>query len=119
MTANPDSDPAHDYADRDVVRAIDRLLRARAADATICPSEVARELAGEDGSWRAAMPRIRDVAAGMVDAGRLRVTRRGLDVDARSAGGPIRLGRLRTSQAATSDRSSRAPPYRLPSKQLR
>ncbi len=91
---------SHRLANQDVVESIDRLLRARSADATICPSEVARALVGEDGPWRAAMSQVRAVAAAMAQAGRLRVTRRGADVDAMSPGGPIRLG------------SSRRPPSR-------
>ena len=76
-----------------IVAAIDALLSARRADRTICPSEVARALAGDDGAWRALMPRIREVAAGLVAEGRLTVTRRGQPVDATAPGGPIRLGR--------------------------
>jgi hypothetical protein len=92
---NPDSeqDPLPGPLEPDaIVATIERLLRARDANATICPSEVARALAGDEGPWRAAMPQIRAVAAAMVDEGRLRVTRKGVDVDERSPGGPIRLG---------------------------
>jgi hypothetical protein len=55
---------------------------------TICPSEAARALA-ED--WRPLMQPVRDVAAGMVDEGRLEVTQKGEVVDPRSARGAIRL----------------------------
>ncbi len=77
---------------QEVVDTIERLLRARRVDATICPSEVARALAGDDGPWRSLMPQVRDVAASLAQQGRLRVTRRAVEVDARSPGGPIRLG---------------------------
>ena len=40
------------------------------------------------------MPAVRRVAARLVEAGRLRVTRDGSDVDAEAPGGPIRLGRV-------------------------
>jgi hypothetical protein len=33
------------------------LLAARPVDASICPSEVARALAGDAGSWRTLMPK--------------------------------------------------------------
>ena len=77
-----------------IVAALDALLDARAADATVCPSEVARALvpAGAEG-WRDLMPQVRKVAARLARDGRLRVTRRGAVVDAESGGGPIRLGR--------------------------
>ena len=70
------------------------LLAARRAGATICPSDVARALAPEDAAaWRALMPEVRAVAAQLADAGRIRVTRGGVEVHAQSPGGPIRLGR--------------------------
>ncbi|WP_311221916.1 MULTISPECIES: DUF3253 domain-containing protein [unclassified Acidovorax] len=69
------------------------LLATRQEGATICPSEVARSLAGADGPWRDLMPQIRDVAGGLVKEHRLSVTRRGEPVDSNEPGGPIRLGR--------------------------
>lgn len=69
------------------------LLGQRRDEATICPSEVARSLAGDDGPWRALMPHVREVAHALVQDQRLRVTRGGVDVDALAGGGPIRLGR--------------------------
>ena len=77
-----------------IAGSIERLLAARRAGATICPSEVARDLhGGEDADWRPAMPEVRRVAAAMAAAGHLRVTRKGVEVEAESPGGPIRLGR--------------------------
>ena len=73
--------------------AIFNLLARRQTDATICPSEVARSLATDEGEWRQLMPQVRQVAHDLAKAGRLRVTRRGVEVDATSKGGPIRLGR--------------------------
>ena len=69
------------------------LLAARQDGATICPSEVARALVPDGGPWRALMPQVRQVAQGLARGQRLRVTRGGVDVDATSPGGPIRLGR--------------------------
>jgi hypothetical protein len=80
-------------ADERIAAAIFALLAARAADGTICPSEAARALAGDEAAWRALMPEIRRVAAALAQAGSLRVTQHGEEVDALTARGPIRLGR--------------------------
>ncbi len=68
------------------------MIAARAATATICPSEVARALATDEAAWRELMPQIRGVAAHLAARGLLRVTRGGVVVDATAPGGPIRLG---------------------------
>ena len=73
----------------DVIRA---LLAARGPGKTICPSEVARVMAG-DGDFRPHMHEVRGVAAAMADRGELVVTQKGEPVDPRSARGPVRLGR--------------------------
>ena len=66
----------------------------RAADSSICPSEVARALQSDDAAWRTLMPQVREVAATMRDAGRLRITRGGNDVPGDSLHrGAIRLAR--------------------------
>jgi hypothetical protein len=76
--------------------AILALLAARRAGATICPSEAARALAGDDPSdWRPLMPAMREAAAALADEGRVAVTRRGRVVDARSARGPVRVRLVR------------------------
>ncbi|MDO4918762.1 DUF3253 domain-containing protein [Kocuria sp.] len=64
------------------------LLRHRAGK-TICPSDVARTLGGED--WRDLMPQVRDVAAAMADTGEIVVQQKGETVDVRTARGPVRL----------------------------
>jgi hypothetical protein len=69
------------------------LLATRREDATICPSEVARALVSGDGRWRQLMPKVRQVAQRLAQNNRLNVTRGGVQVDATSRGGPIRLGR--------------------------
>jgi len=79
--------------DRAITDTLFSLLDARAPSATVCPSDVARALAPEGEAWRALMPEVRRVAAGLATEGRLRVTRGGVEVDAESRGGPIRLGR--------------------------
>ncbi|KNG94109.1 DUF3253 domain-containing protein [Pseudaestuariivita atlantica] len=67
------------------VRLIDLAVR-RGATKTFCPSEVARSFGP---GWRDLMPRVRAEAAGMAD---LRATQKGVEVDAMTAKGPIRLG---------------------------
>ncbi len=71
---------------------IHRLLDARADGATICPSEVAREL-WPDSAWRERMDDVREVAFALSDGGELEVTQRGEVVDGRTPRGPIRLRR--------------------------
>ncbi|MCM3555447.1 DUF3253 domain-containing protein [Janibacter melonis] len=75
--------------------AIRELLAARSADATICPSEAARQVGGDD--WRDLMQPARDVVARLADAGEVEATQGGEVVDVRTARGPIRV---RTSRAA-------------------
>ncbi|MEO1104139.1 MAG: DUF3253 domain-containing protein [Pseudomonadota bacterium] len=58
---------------------------------TVCPSEIARALASDQGAWRPLMPQVRAQAAVLAAAGRLRVTQKGRVVDALAARGPIRL----------------------------
>ena len=66
------------------------LLADRAPGRTICPSETARELGGND-AFRPLMDPVREEAFAMVDEGLLEVTQKGFVVDGRSARGPIRL----------------------------
>ncbi len=70
-----------------------KLLDARAADATICPSDVARTLA-PDPEWRDLMDAVRAVAAVEHHAGRLEIRQHGERVDPESARGPIRIGHI-------------------------
>lgn len=64
------------------------LALQRGREKSLCPSEVAKALATE---WRALMPEVRAVAAGMPE---IIATQGGIEVDPRTARGPIRL-RLR------------------------
>ena len=68
------------------------LLAARRTGATICPSEVARALGGEQ--WRDLMEPARAAARRLVAAGQIDITQGGRVVDPSTAKGPIRL-RLR------------------------
>jgi hypothetical protein len=67
------------------------LLEDRRAGATICPSEAARTVGGED--WRDLMEPARAAARRLVDAGRIEITQGGSVVDPSTAKGPIRLRR--------------------------
>ncbi len=71
-------------------RAIRGLLERRDPGKTICPSDAARALGGDDG-YRELMPTVRDAARAMVERGELEVTQSGEVVDADSARGAIRL----------------------------
>ena len=71
-------------------RAIVDLLDERDEGKTICPSEAARSLGGDD-AFRELMPTVRDAARSMVARGELEVTQGGEVVDLDTARGPIRL----------------------------
>lgn len=61
---------------RDALR---RLARERGGQASLCPSEVARQLAAEAGEahWRALMPVVRTAASTLALAGEVEVLQRG------------------------------------------
>ncbi len=81
-------------SEEEIAAEILNQLARRAADSSICPSEVARALAHDDAAWRALMPRVREVAAGLRDDNRLRITRGGVDIaPAALHRGAIRLAR--------------------------
>lgn len=80
--------------DRDIADAIVAMLGGRAAQASICPSEVARALDAK--TWRELMPQVRGAAAGLAVDGRIRATQGDDEVPPHSitdAKGPIRLRR--------------------------
>ncbi len=74
----------------DARRAILDLLAARDPGKTICPSEAARALGGDDG-FRPLMAVVREAARTLVEAGRIEVTQSGRPVDIDRARGAIRL----------------------------
>ena len=76
-------------------QAILDLLAARAASATICPSEAARAVGGED--WRVLMEPARQAARRLVARDMVEITQGGRVVDPSTAKGPIRI--RRTSHA--------------------
>ncbi|MGJ9405880.1 DUF3253 domain-containing protein [Nesterenkonia aurantiaca] len=78
-------------SDRDMERVILELLAQRAEAATICPSEAARAVAGQQ--WRSQMDAARAAARRLVAAGVVDITQRGEVVDPTTARGPIRIRR--------------------------
>lgn len=78
--------------DSDLEAAIIDLLGAQARASTICPSEAARRVGGEN--WSALMEPARRAARRLVDAGSIEITQAGHVVDPSTARGPIRLRSL-------------------------
>ncbi len=73
-------------------RAILELLEQRDPGKTICPSDAARALGGDDG-FRPLMDEVRAAAGELVGEGLIEVTQGGEPVDLDRAKGPIRLKR--------------------------
>ena len=77
--------------DRALEQRIVALLDARAAGASICPSEAARAV--DPDGWRALMPAARAAAGRLAGAAEVEVTQRGEVVDVATARGPVRIRR--------------------------
>ena len=88
MTSGDTASPRHGGNPRDATLA---LLDARGAGATVCPSDVARVLAGGGGDWRAAMPVVHAAVDAMVADGVVRLSWKGAAMAVRA--GPYRIGR--------------------------
>jgi len=73
--------------------AILELLAERGRDQTICPSEAAKSVGGEETrqDWEGLMEPARVVARGLAAAGKIVITQHGRVVDPVTAKGPIRL----------------------------
>lgn len=72
------------------------LLDRRAATATVCPSEAARAVSGQDETaWRPLMEPARMAARRLVARGEVEVTQGGRLVDPSTAKGPVRVRRSR------------------------
>jgi len=83
-------------ADEQLERAILDLLAGRRGEATICPSEAARAVAGtgaDEAVWRALLEPARAAARRLVDRDLVVITQRGRIVDPSTARGPIRIRR--------------------------
>ena len=77
------------------------ILAARASEATVCPSEVARALASSEagagaGDWRGSMPAVHDAVDGLVADGTVQLSWKGEMLPRRS--GPYRIGRSRLTR---------------------
>lgn len=69
-----------------------RQTTDRGAGKSICPSEVARALAGgDDGPWRPVMAPVRRAAVGLARDGRIEILRKGKPVPPEAMRGVIRL----------------------------
>ncbi len=80
----------------EIRQTIIRLLDQRAAGASICPSEVARNMTAD--GWRKLMPIIRDVAREMAKEGLVEITQKGARVSNDAVWrGPIRIVRNSSS----------------------
>ena len=75
--------------DVDLDRALRSLLAERGASKTVCPSEVARAVGGEQ--WRELMEPARAAARRSVARGEAEITQHGQVVDPSTAKGPIRI----------------------------
>jgi hypothetical protein len=69
--------------------AILSLLALRADDASICPSEAARLVGGDD--WQELMEPARSAARRLQDRGEVLITQKGKPIDPSTAKGPIRI----------------------------
>lgn len=79
--------------DHELERTILALLASRAETASICPSDAARAIGGEE--WRDLMEPARRAARRLVAAGQVDITQKGVVVDPSTAKGPIRIRRHR------------------------
>lgn len=73
----------------DIQQRIIKMATNRGADKTICPSEVAREMFGED--WRSEMKSVRDAAFDLAIENKVVITQKGEIVDPEKFNGPIRI----------------------------
>jgi Protein of unknown function (DUF3253) len=78
----------------DIEHCVLDLLERRAATSSICPSDVARALSGDEDGWRALMPIVRQVAARLAREETVLITQGKAPLDPESTiRGPIRLRR--------------------------
>lgn len=70
--------------------AILALTSQRGASKSICPSEAARDVAGET-AWQNLMPGVRRAAIALAEQGKIEITRKGKAVDPKNFKGVYRL----------------------------
>jgi hypothetical protein len=81
-----------------MIATILRLCAERGPGKSICPSEVARAIAGPDEKcWRLLMHPVREAAFRLARKGRIQVLRKGRPIAPEQARGVIRLKLVRTS----------------------
>lgn len=90
-------EPTDEGVETRLAATIRTLLRAR-GEKTICPSDAARVVGGE--RWRDLMPRTREVAVLLRDAGEVRILQRGTEVEGSAFRGPIRIAAVDESGPA-------------------
>jgi hypothetical protein len=90
--AHPGGNGPETTVDRQLEAKILELLASRAATSTICPSDAARSVGGDD--WRRLMDPARAAARRLVDAGLVHITQQGTVVDPATAKGPIRIRKV-------------------------
>ena len=90
--AHPGGTGPETTVDRQLEAKILELLASRAGTSTICPSDAARAVGGDD--WRRLMDPARDAARRLVDAGLVHITQHGTVVDPATAKGPIRIRKV-------------------------
>lgn len=92
MDQPPPEQPSAPADDAAIRREILRQTATRGSARSICPSEVARALAGgDDGPWRPLMGPVRRAAADLARAGRVEILRKGKPVPPEAMRGVIRL----------------------------
>jgi hypothetical protein len=77
-----------------IEKAILTMAADRGTDKTICPSEVARAMFGEN--WRSEMQTVRDAAFDLAAQNKVIVTQKGEKVDPENFKGPIRIQILKS-----------------------
>jgi len=76
--------------DRELIRqTILQQVRQRGLTKTICPSEVARALGGEE--WRSLMDEVRSAGIELVQQGKIEITQKGNVIPSNFVKGPIRF----------------------------
>jgi hypothetical protein len=86
-----DDDDKRPATGADLEKAILELLAQRAPTSTICPSDAARAVGGEQ--WRELMDDARAAASRLVADEKVDITQGGAVVDMATARGPIRIRR--------------------------
>lgn len=97
MTDDPD--PFLQPDQLSIITAIEAALASRGNGKTVCPSEVARALAGSnEKNWRRLMKPIRAESVRLAEAGRLEIRRKGKTVDPHDFRGVYRLAAPRAAE---------------------